>query len=61
MKSLTYEDKDGHIWGHWSLALSYVDWLGNPEGLEDFKQNLLKRGITQQEIDDALADYRQYK
>lgn len=57
---LIYEDETGNIFGHWRLALSYVDWLDNPAGLEEFKKELLSRGITQQEIDDALAFSRQF-
>ena len=58
---LVYEDQDGNILGHWQVVLAYVDWLDNPAGLEEFKQNLLKRGITQQEIDESLAFSRQFK
>lgn len=53
-----WEDQDGNILGRWQITLAYVDSLGNPAGLEDFKQILLSRGIPQQEIDDALAEYR---
>lgn len=60
MMPLIYEDETGNVFGHWRLALSYVDWLGNPAGLEEFKQELLKRGIPQQEIDDAITFIRDY-
>jgi len=59
--SLIYEDENGNIFGHWRVVLAYVDWLGNPAGLEEFKQKLLSQGKTQQEIDDALAFYRSFK
>lgn len=57
---LIYEDENGNVFGYWQVVLAYVDWLGNPAGLEDFKKQLLSRGITQQEIDDTLAFSRQF-
>lgn len=58
---LIYEDQDGNLFGYWQLALAYIDWLGTPSGLEEFKQTLLSRGVTQQEIDEELAISRQFK
>lgn len=60
-QAMIYDDQDGNSWMPWQAALAYVDWLGNPAGLEEFKQELLKKGITQQEIDEALALYRSCK
>lgn len=57
---LIYEDENGNVFGHWRVVLAYVDWLDNPAGLEDFKKQLLKRGIPQQEIDDAITFIRDY-
>ena len=56
---LIYEDENGNVFGYWRVVLAYVDWLGNPAGLEDFKKQLLSRGITQQEIDDTISSFVQ--